>query len=203
MCVMNLSSFFPKLAPRCDDGSLADAGSVYGSSLFQCHDDKDHHRDPHHGSAPSRITPTDVTGADGYLWLLWDVPCAAGTCRVLMRSADGGSTWSRFGAPPADMHASSSVIARTATDSYSTTPSGGPSLYQTTDGASSGDLCLRSGLLPHPSSPRTDERSSLFTGVVPRAGASHSTWPRPWLRAIAGPLSRSLTNPVSNKLPRG
>ena len=51
-----------------------------------------------------RVTPTAVTGADGYLWMLGTYPCATGTCPVLMRSADGGKSFARVGTPPAGMY---------------------------------------------------------------------------------------------------
>jgi photosystem II stability/assembly factor-like uncharacterized protein len=48
----------------------------------------------------ARVTPTAVTGADGYLWALGTYPCSAGTCPVLMRSADSGKSWVQVGTPP-------------------------------------------------------------------------------------------------------
>ena len=50
--------------------------------------------------AHPKVTPTAVTGAAGYLWMLGTYPCATGTCRVLMRSTDGGKTFVRVGTPP-------------------------------------------------------------------------------------------------------
>ena len=50
--------------------------------------------------AHPKVTPTAVTGAAGDLWLLGTYPCATGTCRVIMRSADGGQSFVRVGTPP-------------------------------------------------------------------------------------------------------
>ena len=47
-----------------------------------------------------QLTPTAVTGADGYLWMLGTYPCESGTCPVLMRSTDGGKSFVRVGTPP-------------------------------------------------------------------------------------------------------
>ena len=52
-----------------------------------------------------RVTPTAVTGAAGYFWLLGTYPCSTGTCPVLMRSADGGKFWVRVGSPPSSVDA--------------------------------------------------------------------------------------------------
>ena len=48
----------------------------------------------------ARVTPTAVTGAAGYLWMLGTYPCSTGTCPVLMRSTDGGKSFVRVGSPP-------------------------------------------------------------------------------------------------------
>ena len=53
----------------------------------------------------AKVTPTAVTGADGYLWMLGTYPCATGTCPVLMRSADGGQSFVRVGTPPPSVDA--------------------------------------------------------------------------------------------------
>ena len=50
----------------------------------------------------SRVTPTAVTGAAGYLWMLGTYPCSTGTCSVrVMRSSDGGKSFVRVGTLPA------------------------------------------------------------------------------------------------------
>ena len=64
--------------------------------------------DPH-------ITPTAVTGAAGYLWMLGTYPCETGTCPVLMRSTDGGRSWVRVGSPPSLVDA---IDSRTGRDGY-------------------------------------------------------------------------------------
>ena len=48
----------------------------------------------------ARVTPTAVTGAAGYLWLLGTYPCETGSCPVLTRSTDGGKSFVRVGTPP-------------------------------------------------------------------------------------------------------
>jgi photosystem II stability/assembly factor-like uncharacterized protein len=53
----------------------------------------------------AKVTPTAVTGADGYLWMLGAYPCATGTCRVLMRSADGGKSFVKVGTLPPSVNA--------------------------------------------------------------------------------------------------
>jgi photosystem II stability/assembly factor-like uncharacterized protein len=53
----------------------------------------------------ARVTPTAVTGAAGYFWLLGTYPCSTGTCPVLMRSTNGGQSWVRVGSPPSSVDA--------------------------------------------------------------------------------------------------
>jgi len=53
--------------------------------------------------AHAHVTPTAVTGAAGYFWLLGQYRCATGTCPVIMRSTDGGKMWARVGSPPASL----------------------------------------------------------------------------------------------------
>ena len=53
--------------------------------------------------AQPHVTPTAVTGAAGYLWMLGTYPCSTGTCPVLMRSTDDGKSWVRVGSPPASV----------------------------------------------------------------------------------------------------
>jgi len=49
----------------------------------------------------ARVTPIEVTGAGGYLWMLGTYPCSTGTCSVVMRSSDGGKSFVRVGTLPA------------------------------------------------------------------------------------------------------
>ena len=74
----------------------------------------------------AKVTPTAVTGADGYLWMLGTYPCASGTCPVLMRSSDGGKSWVWVGTPPAGCTSLSLRTARTATRIARIPPSTGP-----------------------------------------------------------------------------
>jgi photosystem II stability/assembly factor-like uncharacterized protein len=53
----------------------------------------------------ARVTPTAVTGARGYFWLLGEYRCLTGTCPVLVRSTDGGKSFVRVGSPPASVDA--------------------------------------------------------------------------------------------------
>ena len=53
--------------------------------------------------AHTHVTPTAVTGAAGYFWLLGEYRCATGTCPVVMRSTDGGKSFVRVGSPPASV----------------------------------------------------------------------------------------------------
>lgn len=41
----------------------------------------------------AQVIPTAVAGAAGGLWLVETYPCATGKCSALLRSTDGGSTW--------------------------------------------------------------------------------------------------------------
>ena len=95
------------------------------------------------------ITPTAVTGADGYLWLAGTYPCATGTCPVLMRSADGGSTWARVGSPPQSIDV---IHFANRTDGYAYFPGGdirAHILYWTGDGGKN----WRRALTQFPNSP--------------------------------------------------
>ncbi|MFZ2056186.1 MAG: hypothetical protein WAV54_02095 [Acidimicrobiales bacterium] len=51
----------------------------------------------------SRVTPTAVAGAAGYLWLAGTYGCAGGACSALMLSTDGGQSWARVGQPPSSV----------------------------------------------------------------------------------------------------
>ena len=51
--------------------------------------------------ASARVTPIEVTGAGGYLWMLGTYPCSTGTCSVIMRSSDSGKSFVRTGTLPA------------------------------------------------------------------------------------------------------
>ena len=60
------------------------------------------------------VTPTAVTAAAGYVWVLGTYSCEAGTCPVLMRSTDGGTTWEGVGTPPYSVDAIDFATGRTA-----------------------------------------------------------------------------------------
>ena len=82
-----------------------------------------------------RVTPTEVTGAGGYLWMLGTYPCSTGTCSVVMRSSDGGKSFVRFGTLPA---ADYRIEFANREDGYAFGSGGGPDaesrLYWTGDG---------------------------------------------------------------------
>ncbi len=84
----------------------------------------------------SRVTPTAVTGAAGYLWMLGTYPCSTGTCSVgVMRSSDGGKSFVRVGTLPA---ANYQIEFANREDGYAFGAGGGPldesRLYWTGDG---------------------------------------------------------------------
>jgi photosystem II stability/assembly factor-like uncharacterized protein len=90
--------------------------------------------------APPHITPTAVTGAAGYLWMLGTYPCATGTCPVLMRSTDNGKSWVRVGSPPASVVSAPPYLTMlnfaNREDGYAHGGQGTP-LYSTGDGGKS------------------------------------------------------------------
>jgi len=83
----------------------------------------------------ARVTPTEVTGAGGYLWMLGTYPCSTGTCSVVMRSSDGGKSFVRVGTLPA---ADYRIEFANREDGYAFGSGGGPDaesrLYWTGDG---------------------------------------------------------------------
>jgi photosystem II stability/assembly factor-like uncharacterized protein len=90
----------------------------------------------------ARVTPTEVTGAGGYLWMLGTYPCSTGTCSVVMRSSDGGKSFVRIGTLPA---ANYRIEFANREDGYAF-GSGGPDdqsrLYWTGDGGKTWRLAL-------------------------------------------------------------
>ncbi|MGA2527657.1 MAG: hypothetical protein ABSG36_00690 [Acidimicrobiales bacterium] len=98
----------------------------------------------------AKVTPTAVTGADGYLWMLGTYPCAAGTCPVLMRSTDGGKSFVRVGTPPAGMYGLEFANRRDGYGLLQQTPLGGPSLYQTIDSGKLWRLAPSLGVITSP-----------------------------------------------------
>ena len=82
-----------------------------------------------------RVTPTAVTGAAGYLWMLGTYPCSTGTCSVVMRSSDGGKSFVKVGTLPA---ANYQIEFANREDGYAFGAGGGPldesRLYWTGDG---------------------------------------------------------------------
>jgi photosystem II stability/assembly factor-like uncharacterized protein len=100
--------------------------------------------------AHPQLTPTAVTGADGYLWMLGTYPCSTGTCPVLMRSTDGGKSFVRVGTPPAGMYG---IEFANRQDGYGLPQQslpGGPSLYQTTDSGKLWRLVPSLGVITSP-----------------------------------------------------
>ncbi len=83
----------------------------------------------------ARVTPTEVTGAGGYLWMLGTYPCSTGTCSVVMRSSDGGKSFVRTGTLPAAYY---QIEFANREDGYAFGSGGGPHdesrLYWTGDG---------------------------------------------------------------------
>ena len=80
------------------------------------------------------VTPTAVSGAAGYLWILGTYPCSTGTCPVLMRSTHGGRSFVRVGSPPL---ATDSMEFANSEDGYAYDPgasTGATTLYWTGDG---------------------------------------------------------------------
>jgi photosystem II stability/assembly factor-like uncharacterized protein len=53
--------------------------------------------------AHAHMTPTAVTGAAGYFWLLGHYRCPTGTCPVVMRSTDGGKSFVTVGSAPSSV----------------------------------------------------------------------------------------------------
>ena len=91
----------------------------------------------------SRVTPTAVTGAAGYLWMLGTYPCSTGTCSVgVMRSSDGGKSFVRVGTLPA---ANYQIEFANREDGYAFGAGGGPldesRLYWTGDGGEDLAIC--------------------------------------------------------------
>ena len=83
----------------------------------------------------ARVTPIEVTGAGGYLWMLGTYPCSTGTCSAVMRSSDGGKSFVRTGTLPA---ADYRIEFANREDGYAFGSGGGPNaesrLYWTGDG---------------------------------------------------------------------
>jgi len=83
----------------------------------------------------ARVTPIEVAGAGGYLWMLGTYPCSTGTCSVVMRSSDGGKSFVRTGTLPA---ADYRIEFANPEDGYAFGSGGGPNaesrLYWTGDG---------------------------------------------------------------------
>jgi hypothetical protein len=92
--------------------------------------------------AHPKVTPTVVTGASGYLWLLGTYPCSTGTCRVLTRTTNGGKTFIRVGTPPVGTYGIE-FANRQDGYAYSADLQDGPSsLYWTDDGGKSWRLAF-------------------------------------------------------------
>jgi hypothetical protein len=88
----------------------------------------------------AKVSPTAVTGTDGYLWMLGTYPCPTGSCPVLMRSSDGGKSFVRVGTPPPDLYG---IEFANRQDGYAYS-AGNPNdrLYWTGDGGKSWQLAL-------------------------------------------------------------